>query len=313
MVMTRESEEYLTCKFPHDEIRFIADREVQEADLDWAQVVLGNITLVDRLLAREGILWLHSPNAGLDMYTTLTGRRPGIHITNSQGVMDHAVAEHTLAMLLALSRGLPMLLAAQSRREWARGAYMNPAAATVIAGKRAHVLGYGRIAQAIVSRLSVLSLRVTVYRRQPSGSAPDVERFLALSSLVDNVAQADVVIAILPDYPSTRGIISGAVLARLKPTALLINVGRGSAIDLGALVAAIQQNGLAGVALDVFPTEPLPQESPLWSLPNVLLSPHVAGRFGREIYGHIDEFYRLSLTARVVQALTPQPSAGLRR
>jgi phosphoglycerate dehydrogenase-like enzyme len=241
----------------------------------------------------ENVAWLHTPNVGLDSYAALRQARPDLQISNFVGVMDDAVAEHGLAMLFALTRRIPSLTEAKVAQEWIQREFGESRGATTIAGKSAHVLGYGRIARSLISRLAGLGMKVTVYRRTPVGDDPVVERFLALAQLTDHVGQADVLISIVPEYPETLEIINWQVLDAMKPTSYVINLGRGSAVDESALVRALESGRLAGAGLDVFQQEPLPETSPLWRLPNVILSPHVAGRFDREMRLHLDGFLYL--------------------
>ena len=125
---------------------------------------------------------------------------------------------------------------------------------------------------------------------EAAGSDQHVNAFRALSALASHCREADALVSILPDAPGTRGIISRQILSSLKPTAFVVNLGRGSALDESALVEALRHKAIAGAALDVFATEPLPHNSPLWEFENVLISPHVAGRFDSESQLHIGQF-----------------------
>jgi phosphoglycerate dehydrogenase-like enzyme len=160
----------------------------------------------------------------------------------------------------------------------------------VLAGKSAHVLGYGPIARCLVEKLLGLRLRVCVYRRAAEGDDVRVERFLSFDSLPREVGDADALFALLPDKPQTRRLIDATVLAAMKPSAYVVNVGRGSSVDEAALVEALSAGRIAGAALDVFEAEPLAASSPLWDLENVLISPHVAGRFDQEMRRHVERF-----------------------
>jgi phosphoglycerate dehydrogenase-like enzyme len=275
---------------PRNEVRVVRIGQVRDEDLAWATIILGNIAPPSRLQEFPNIRWIHSPNVGLDMYRDLLTTMSSLSATNSRGVMDDAVGEHGLALLLALSRKIPQLVNATSRKEWCRDAYMREPESTVWAGKQIHVLGYGAIARAFIRKVSGLGSAVTVYRREAAGSDQHVDAFRALSALASHCREADALVSILPDAPGTRGIISRQILSSLKPTAFVVNLGRGSALDESALVEALRHKGIAGAALDVFASEPLPNDSPFWELENVLISPHVAGRFDRESQHHISQF-----------------------
>ena len=135
------------------------------------------------------------------------------------------------------------------------------------------------MARAFIRKVSGLGIVVSVYRREAAGSDPHVHAFRALSALVNHCREADALVSILPDVAGTRRFISHRILSNMKPTACLVNLGRGAVLDEPALIEALQHGMIAGAALDVFVTEPLPHDSPLWDLENVLISPHVAGRF----------------------------------
>jgi phosphoglycerate dehydrogenase-like enzyme len=282
--------EYLRAQISQAEVRFIPQHEVTAQDLSWAQVVFGNIDPVDLLVSYTNIKWLHSPNVGMDMYASLGTKPPDLQISNTTGIVDHAVSEHALALLLALTRLIPLIAQGQSRREWICEAYSTSFAATTIAEKQVHVLGYGQIARCLIAKLAGLSMQVTVYRRKGIGSDPSVARFLSFRELSSHAHEADVLISVLPDRPEVRGLISATVLGHMKSTAFLVNVGRGSVLNEPALVEALKRKAIAGAALDVFAEEPIPDSSSLWDLPNVLISPHVAGRFDREMHRHAAAF-----------------------
>ena len=272
------------------DLRFAASPAVE--DVRWAEVVLGNAN--PAALAESSVRWLHSPSVGLDVYDGLCGSRPDIEITNAVGVVDRAVAEHGLALLLALTRNVPVMVDAQRKRRWGREAYRDAGEGTLIEGKRAHVLGYGRVARCIADLLVRLSMRVSVYRRAGVGDDPRVESFHPLSELVRRVGEAEVLVNVLPLRDETRAIVGRAVFGALPAGAYYLNLGRGPTTDEDALVDALRTGRLAGAALDVFAAEPLPDDSPLWTLPTVIVSPHVAGRFdvevGRYVRGFVDRY-----------------------
>ena len=286
-------QDYLRGALPDNEFRFVPAASATDDDLAWATTIFGNVAPARRLVPCTNLRWLHTPNVGLEAYAELPARRPDLRLTRAQGVNDDAVAEHAIAMLLFLTRGLDLLAEARLGRAWERQAYMNRGA-TVLAGKSAHVLGYGGIARCLVDKLLGLKMRVSIYRREARGDDPRVERFIELSALAVAIGDADAVLCVLPDHAETRGLISADVLERMKPSARLVNVGRGSVLDEQALARLLAERRLAGAALDVFEHEPLPPGSPLWDLPNVLISPHVAGRFDRELRGHCELFVYLA-------------------
>jgi phosphoglycerate dehydrogenase-like enzyme len=291
--LAQAEQEYMLSRIPEAEVRFVPSERAAEPDLSWATVVFGNVAPAERLLPHRELRWLHTPNVGLDDYQDLLERCPNLRITRASGVVDDAVAEHAVAMLLYLTRGLDVLARAQQQHAWSRQAFM-ARGVTVVAGKSAHVLGYGAIARCLVEKLLGLGMRVCVYRRQACGKDPRVERFHAFESLPREAANADVLLCLLPDQPQTRHLVSADVLRAMKRSAYVVNVGRGSVVDESALAEALSRGRLAGTALDVFDTEPLSATSSLWDLSNVLISPHVAGRFDMEVRRHVEQFVRLA-------------------
>jgi phosphoglycerate dehydrogenase-like enzyme len=276
----------LERRLPDAELRY--GQGQARDDLAWAEVVLGNADA--GMLATSDVRWLHSPSVGLDAYDALRTLRPGLEVTNGVGVVDRAVAEHGLALLLALTRNLPLVVRAQGRRTWARQAFREAGEGTLLGGKRAHVLGYGRVARSVIGLLAAVGLRVTAYRRRADGDDPQVEAFRALDELPGALAGADVLVNVLPLREATRGIVGRAALAALPARAYYVSLGRGPTTDEAALVEALRSGALAGAALDVFADEPLATDSPLWELPNAIVSPHVAGRFDAEMGAYVTAF-----------------------
>lgn len=283
-----ETKETIVADTNAVDVRFAVDPT--DEDLAWATVILGNVPAPSLLRVKEPPVWLHSPNVGLDSYEEVRRRFPRLRISHTLGILDAAVAEHAVALLLALTRDLPRILQAQADRIWGQPAYLAEARPTTLAGKSAHVLGYGSIARAVIARLHGMGMRVTVYRRKADGVDQIVERFERLDRLSETISGADVVVSVLPSHAGTFHRIGRRELAAIRRGAYLVNVGRGSTIDEGALIAAIQDGGLAGVALDVFENEPLSPASPLWGLPGVIVSPHVAGRFDLEMRRQVAGF-----------------------
>ncbi|MCC5807090.1 MAG: D-2-hydroxyacid dehydrogenase [Opitutales bacterium] len=274
-------------------------------DLGWADCVLGNLKPPAVLERYPNIRWIHTPNVGLDAYAPLAESRPDLKITNIRGIADHPVSDHVLALLLTLARALPRVLhTAGNPCNWGAREDYGPHCMT-LAGKNVHVLGYGSIARCLVRKLAGFDGAVTVYRRRGEGNDPHVARFRALGELTSEVREADVLINLLPSLPETRCLVGAPVFAAMRADALFINAGRGSTVDEPALIDVLKNGRLCGAALDVFTEEPLPEDSPLWSLPNVILTPHVAGRFDGEMRAHIDFFFDSLERVASADATTP--------
>ncbi|MFI5446137.1 NAD(P)-dependent oxidoreductase [Polaromonas sp. UC242_47] len=211
--------------------------------------------------------------AGLDMIPVHAASRHGVAVANVPAVNARSVAEYAVAQMLNLARHLTLINTTLRTTSWAAARQLADGASD-LQGKTVAIVGMGAIGQAL-ARICALGfgMRVLGIRRSP---APDTE-LLHYVTLTQALPQADYLVLACPLSDSTRGLIGAAELASMKPGARLINVARGPVVDDAALVAALRSGALAGAALDVFSTQPLPASSPLLGLPHVLLSPHLAG------------------------------------
>ena len=225
------------------------------------------------LLAASPLRLLLLPSAGYEEYLTpelAAGK--GLVVCNAGGAYSEGVAEHCVAMMLALVRRLPEYLAAMPQRSWAHLHRHSR-----LAGSTVCVIGLGTLGSAIARRCAALGMRVVGVRRHPERLCPNVSEVFGPEALAAAVASADHVVGALPGGAATKGLISREVLAAMKPGAYFCNVGRGPSVDEEALIERLAGGSLAGAGLDVFATEPLPDDSPLWSMENVIVTPHMAG------------------------------------
>ncbi len=188
-----------------------------------------------------------------------------------------ACAEHAMALLLAMTRGLPTLMAQKAQRSWSRD-QVTPALDS-LEGRNLLILGLGGIGQETARRARGFGLSITAYVRRPppAAAAALVDRWVTGDGLAAAAAEADAVIAAVPASAETRGLIGPEFLASLKRGAVIVNVARGEVVDDAALLAALDDGTVRSAALDVFDPEPLPSDHPYWRHPRVILSPHVAG------------------------------------
>lgn len=228
----------------------------------------------DALEAEPALRWVHIHSAGADRPVYVRLRERGVQVTTSSGANALVVAHTALAGVLALARRFPQLWQAQREARW------DPLIASGmprdLEGQHAVIVGWGPIGRHLGRMLQALGLRVTVVRQQ---DRPAGEGFatLPVQRLHEALADTDWLLLACPLTEQTRGLVDAQVLARLPAHAHLVNVSRGEVVDEPALVAALQQGRLAGAFLDVFAQEPLPPGSPLWTLPNVIATPHSAG------------------------------------
>lgn len=221
--------------------------------------------------------WVQTTSAGIDgIATEPLKRRSDIVVTTSRGVHGDQMAEHTLALVLALTRALPKFLRQQARREWKRQALPD------LAGRTLLILGYGTIGERIGELSRAVGLKVIGVRRNaPSARVtdpkhPDGLEIVSIADLDRVLARADYVVLTLPRTAETVGLMNRERLTHMKPGSFLVNVGRGGTVDENALLDVLRDGPLEGAALDVFGEEPLPEGSPLWDLPNLIITPHVA-------------------------------------
>lgn len=247
------------------------------ADIIFTAVLRPNIFEAARQLQ-----WIHSPAAGLEFILFPAVIDSPVLVTNSRGLSADTIAEHALAVVLALFRKLPMAVEAQRARDWAQAAMVADTPIRTVAGSRVSIVGLGAIGLAAARRFAALGAHVDAVRRRPELPKPaGVERVVSTERLLELLPSADVVVLAAPETDATRHLIGARELGAMRPGSILVNVSRGALVDEAALVTALtappSYRTLAAAALDVFEHEPLPAESPLWTLPNVLITPHVAG------------------------------------
>jgi phosphoglycerate dehydrogenase-like enzyme len=241
----------------------------------------------EHLAAARHLEWIHSPAAGLGgmLFPAMIESR--VMMSNSRGISADTIAEHVLAVTLVMFRKLSLAFRSQAERVWAQDAMLASPPVRTIAGSHVLVVGLGAIGTATARRMAALGARVTAIRRRASldndrdGRPTFVELVAEPNTLLDLLPSADVVVLAAPQTRETRGLIGARELAVMRRDALLVNVSRGRLVDEAALAAALTvpaaARTLGGAALDVFEHEPLSADSPLWTLPNVLITPHVAG------------------------------------
>lgn len=232
------------------------------------------------LRASTTLRWLHVHSAGADrpIYQELAAR--GVTVTTSAGANAANVAVTAVAGILALSRRLPQLMAAQQEPRWSP--LLGSSMPQDLAGQRAVIVGWGPVGQAIARRLMAFDVEIRVVRRTAGRARFDAQPAIdcpawAYSDLAQAVEQAHWLVLACPLTSITRDLVDARVLAALPSGAGLINVARGEVLDDAAFIAAIRSGHLGGAHLDVFRHEPLPTDSPLWHLPNVMITPHAAG------------------------------------
>lgn len=235
-----------------------------------------------QLAAAGRLQWIHSPAAGVGGMLFPEMVRSAVLMSNSRGISADTIAEHVLGVTLVLFRKLLLAFRSQAARQWAQDAVLAPPNIRTIAGASVLIVGLGSIGRATARRFTALGARVNAVRRSSAGDAPDgVARIGTPDELIDLLPDADVVVLAAPQTRETRGVIGRTELAAMRRDAVLVNVSRGKLVDEAALVEALTApeatRTIGGAALDVFEHEPLAPDSPLWLLPNVVITPHMAG------------------------------------
>lgn len=236
----------------------------------------------DELLARAGRLrYIQSIGAGTDQFGRDLLRAKGVRLASARGVNLNAVSEHGMALILALARRLPEARDNQAKRHW-RGMLGDlTQREDELAGKTLLIVGLGSIGGRLARLAKAFDMRVVGVRRDPALGMGDADSVHAFAELPALLPAADVVALTCPLTRETENLIDADALARMKPSAHLVNIARGKVVDEAALVATMRAGGIAGAGIDVTPEEPLPPASPLWDLPNTFITPHTAGETRR--------------------------------
>ncbi len=236
----------------------------------------GRFATPEFLAKATHLSWIHSPSAGVDRLVTMPGLadNTALVLTNARGVHGPAIADHAMAMLLSLTRQLNHYQHAQDKAQWSRDE--PPARAVALQDKTMLVVGIGGIGAEIARRAHGFGMHVIATRRSESPAPDYVQRVGKPADLKAMLPLADVVAVCVPLTKETDHLFDADMIAAMKKGAYIINIARGKVIDTDALLAALKDGRLAGAALDVTDPEPLPSGHPLWSTPNVIITPHVA-------------------------------------
>jgi phosphoglycerate dehydrogenase-like enzyme len=242
--------------------------------------------------AAKQLRWIHTPTAAVHQFMFPELINSEVVLTNSTEVHGPVVAEHVIALIFALAKKIPQAALLQQKHVWGQEAMWNERPhLREIAGSTLGLVGVGSIGRRVAEMASALGMRVIAIREHVSRPLPKgVERVFALQDLDELLRQSDYIVLAAPLTPATQGLIDADRLAKMKPSACLINVGRGPQVDEAALAKALRAKQIGGAALDVFQKEPLPSDSPLWPLENLLITPHTAGLTEKLWYRHYELF-----------------------
>jgi phosphoglycerate dehydrogenase-like enzyme len=243
------------------------------------EVLLCNPVVPPDILERApGLRWIQFSSAGIDRLTEAPLARSHVVLTTASGIHAAAISEYIIGGMLAFAKHLPDAMRAKSDSAW------RPYWPEVLEGKTLGIVGAGHIGSqagrvARVMGMRVLAIRRSAPRRLIGGDTgdPSIDEMMPPTDLHYLLSESDYVAIATPLTPETRGLIGAPEFAAMKPTAVIVNIARGAVIDEPALIAALKSGQIAGAALDVFSQEPLPPESELWRLDNVIMTPHISG------------------------------------
>lgn len=269
------------------------------ADVDPAVSVIGDgdIADVDAVITFDHhpdfvteLEWIHSIQAGYDKFPLEALREHDVRLTNSTGIHGESVGESVLGLMLSLARRLYTYVENQTHHEWDSARWDEP---FTLFDESVCVIGLGTLGQGVARRAAGMEMRVTGVRRKPT-RVPHVRSVYTPNQLHEAIESARFVVLTVPLTESTAGMIGPEEFETMREDAYLVNVARGSVVQQDALVEALEADRIAGAALDVFEPEPLPTESPLWDMDEVLITPHVAA-MEREYASKIETLVRENL------------------
>ncbi len=261
---------------PDVDVVDVRDDEACRAAIGEADVAVATRMTAGTLALATRLRWVHTTAVGVGGLPVAALAARGITVSNSRAVHAEVIAEHAIALLLALRRQFPTAAGRQATRDWAQHE-LSGVVVPRLSATHVLILGLGAIGARVASHAAALGMTVTGIRRDLGRPAPPgVTRVEPLTALPDLLPQADAVIVALPHTAETGMVLGVKELALLKPSAVLVNVARGSLVDEEALAQALIDGRLAGAGLDVFTLEPLAATSPLWSAPRTLLTPHTS-------------------------------------
>jgi phosphoglycerate dehydrogenase-like enzyme len=268
----------LAQEFPQLQITQRDNYDGIEQDLREAEIIFTISLRPQQLAAAPNLCWIHTPTAAVHqlMFAELANSK--VVVTNSREVHGPVVAEHVIALIFALAKKIPQAAILQHKHIWGQETIWNEGARPrEVAGATLGLIGLGSIGLRVAQMASALGMRVTAVREHVEKGTPEgVEAVFPPAALNEMLQQSDFVVLAAPLIAATQRLINAERLAAMKPTAYLINVGRGPQVDEAALLEALRNRQIAGAALDVFEREPLPNDSPLWDVENLLITPHTA-------------------------------------
>ena len=280
----------LAEEFPQLAITVRSSYDGIDEELQQAEIIFTISLRPEQFVFAQNLRWIHAPTAAVHQLLFPALIESDVVVTNSREVHGPVVAEHVMALIFALAKKIPQAAWLQQKRTWGQESIWNEGVhPQEIAGATLGLIGVGSIGGRVARMASALGMRVIAVREHVEKETPDaVDRVFPLRDLDQMLQLSDFVVIAAPLIPATQKLMNASRFAAMKPSAYLINVGRGPQIDEAALIDALRARRIAGAALDVFEREPLPADSPLWDAENLLITPHTAGLTEKLWHRHYD-------------------------
>ena len=269
------------------DIRFVERKDVTDGDIEQAEVILGNLPLA-RVQGRKNLRWLQLDSAGANNYSDLD---ESVILTNASGAYGTAISEHMLACALMVQKNLARYWKIQQEHE-----FINLGSVGTISTSKVLSVGMGDIGSQFARRMHALGAQVYGVRRTVHDVPDYCSGMYTMDTMDEIIGECDIVALSLPETAETIHLFDEQRLRKMKKGAILINVGRGSAIVTEDLLKIMREEHLAGACLDVTDPEPLPKNHPLWNTKHVYITPHISGRFNAEVtFDFVLDIFRRNL------------------
>lgn len=271
--VTEKHKQLLQEVSPESIFDFTKPKTIQKEQVDKATIIIGNVSpkLIE---GSQNLKWLQLNSAGTDGYLDEGVLPKGAMLTNATGAYGLAISEYMIGTLLLMMKKLDRYLVNQSQCQW-----KDEGTVSSIYGARILVVGMGDIGSEFAKKVHAMGASVVGVTRNQKECQPFVDKMITLNQIEEEIGQADVVVSSLPGSSSTYQIFNKGMFDKMKKGSFFVNVGRGNAVNTMDLVDALENEHLAGAALDVTDPEPLPEDHPLWKAKNVVITPHVSGFF----------------------------------
>jgi D-2-hydroxyacid dehydrogenase (NADP+) len=267
----------LQQEFPRVDVVNLPDYTRVDEEIVDAEIVIAWSIKPGQIAAAKKLRWIHSPAAAVHQLMFPELIHSEIVLTNAREVHGPVVAEHVIALVFALAKKIPASVRLQQKHIWGQQILWDEVPRIrEVAGATLGIIGLGSIGRPTVKNAKAMGMRVIAAREHPEKGSEGADVVIGMTQVHQLFTEADYIVLAAPVTDSTRSIANAERLALMKPDACLINVGRGPLVDEAALATALREKKIGGAALDVFPKEPLAADSPLWDVPNLLITPHTA-------------------------------------